>query len=51
MFFIAKYYKFIHLDKIAVFLDNNVNLIEDLICEMIQDDLVLGKIDRLTRIL
>ena len=26
-------------------------MIEDLICEMIQDDLVLGKIDRLTRIL
>ena len=26
-------------------------MIEDLICELIQDDLVLGKIDRLTRIL
>ena len=51
LFYIAKYYKFIHLDKISVFLDNNVDLIEDLICEMIQDDLVLGKIDRLTRIL
>ena len=50
MFNISKYYSNIRIEKISKLFDNNIEKIEDLLCEMIYDGFVKGTIDRLEMI-
>lgn len=45
---VSLYYRKVSLNKLETLLENRKELIEDLLCEMIYEDLIPGKIDRLT---
>ena len=48
IFVISRFYSSVSLKKIALLLENDVNLVEDLLCELINDKLINAKIDRLS---
>lgn len=48
---VAQYYRKVSLQKLGSLLENKLELIEELLCRMIYDDLILGKIDRLSGVL
>lgn len=47
LFMVSKYYKQVKIDKLSLLLENSPQFIEDQLCELIVDGLVVGKIDRM----
>jgi 26S proteasome regulatory subunit N5 len=50
LYIVSLYYKNIRMEKLEVLLENKIDFIEDLLCELILDNFVHAKINRLTRI-
>lgn len=51
LFMVSQYYKQIRIDKLSVLLENEPQFIEDQLCDLIVDGLVIGKIDRMDMII
>lgn len=50
LYIVSLYYKNIRMEKLEILLENKIDLIEDLLCELILDNFVNAKINRMARI-
>lgn len=48
LYLVSLYYRTVGLRKLSTLFKSNQYLIEDLLCDMIYEDFIPGKIDRLT---
>ena len=50
LFMVSKYYKQVKISKLSVLLDNSPQFVEDQLCDLIAENIIVGKIDRMDMI-